>query len=199
MMSPFFPSRLEKAIAEENLPPKVAANFFQLYETYTQSLKDSNLPTDQAEKLFSFYLDRLMENLRSPFVFQLYNERVRAPFDHFQFGIDFIRPLIDEGKSSVLHIENVQKMHEQIQRNENVILCANHQTEVDPQLLISTLKKDFSRIAEEIIFVAGDRVVTDPLAVPLSLGCNLLCIYSKRHIENPPEKNMKNRCIINVP
>ena len=27
----------------------------------------------------------------------------------------------------------------------------------------------------------------DPLAVPVSLGCNLLCIYSKKRIDIPPE------------
>jgi glycerol-3-phosphate O-acyltransferase len=36
--------------------------------------------------------------------------------------------------------------------------------------------------------VAGDRVISDPLAIPFSKGCNLLCIYSKKHIETPPEK-----------
>ncbi len=38
-----------------------------------------------------------------------------------------------------------------------------------------------------MIFVAGERVITDPLAVPASMGRNLLCIYSKRYIDHPPE------------
>lgn len=40
---------------------------------------------------------------------------------------------------------------------------------------------------DEMIFVAGDRVTRDPLAIPLSLGCNLLCIYSKKYIDTPKE------------
>jgi glycerol-3-phosphate O-acyltransferase len=43
-------------------------------------------------------------------------------------------------------------------------------------------------ILDKLIFVAGERVVVDPVAVPFSLGCNLLCIYSKRYIDFPPEK-----------
>ena len=42
-----------------------------------------------------------------------------------------------------------------------------------------------------MIYVAGERVITDPLAVPFSLGRNLLCIYSKRYIDHPPEQKMK--------
>ena len=37
------------------------------------------------------------------------------------------------------------------------------------------------------VFVAGDRVTTDMLAVPFSMGRNLLCIFSKKHVDNPPE------------
>ena len=40
---------------------------------------------------------------------------------------------------------------------------------------------------KEMIFVAGHRVTTDPMAIPLSMGRNLLCIYSKRRVEYPPE------------
>ncbi len=42
-----------------------------------------------------------------------------------------------------------------------------------------------------MIFVAGERVITDPLAVPFSMGRNLLCIFSKRYIDHPPEQKMK--------
>jgi glycerol-3-phosphate O-acyltransferase len=30
--------------------------------------------------------------------------------------------------------------------------------------------------------VAGDRVTTDLLAMPFSMGRNLLCIFSKKHV-----------------
>ena len=31
-------------------------------------------------------------------------------------------------------------------------------------------------------------MTTDPLAIPFSMGRNLLCIHSKKHINNPPEE-----------
>jgi glycerol-3-phosphate O-acyltransferase len=53
------------------------------------------------------------------------------------------------------------------------------------------LEKTHPKLSEEIIYVAGERVITDPLAVPFSLGCDLLCIYSKRYIDQPPELKAK--------
>ena len=37
-----------------------------------------------------------------------------------------------------------------------------------------------------MIIVAGHRVVSDPLAIPFSMGRNLLCIYSKKYFESDP-------------
>ena len=45
----------------------------------------------------------------------------------------------------------------------------------------------------DTIFVAGDRVQTDAIAVPFSMGRDLLCIYSKRHMNNPPELASKKK------
>lgn len=47
------------------------------------------------------------------------------------------------------------------------------------QILLDPTYPDF---AERTIFVAGDRVTTDLLAQPFSMGRNLLCIYSKKHL-----------------
>jgi glycerol-3-phosphate O-acyltransferase len=71
---------------------------------------------------------------------------------------------------------------------ENVVFFANHQTEGDPQAISLLLEKTHPDVGRDITFVAGERVTTDPLAVPFSMGRNLLCIYSKRYIEHPPEK-----------
>jgi glycerol-3-phosphate O-acyltransferase len=55
------------------------------------------------------------------------------------------------------------------------------------------LDPDVPGFAEDTIFVAGDRVTTDLLAQPFSMGRNLLCIFSKKHIENPPEQKVRLR------
>lgn len=78
-----------------------------------------------------------------------------------------------------------------LQKKENVVLLANHQTEPDPQLISLILEKDFPSLPKHLTFVAGERVVLDPLAIPLSMGCNLLCIYSKKHIDRIPHLKTK--------
>lgn len=72
-----------------------------------------------------------------------------------------------------------------------MILFANHQIEADPQAISILLEKTHPKLAEQLIFVAGERVITDLLAIPFSLGRNLLCIYSKRYIDYPPEEKHK--------
>jgi glycerol-3-phosphate O-acyltransferase len=78
-------------------------------------------------------------------------------------------------------------MEKELAQGENVILLANHQTEADPQAISIVLGQTHPEMADKIIYVAGERVTTDPLAIPFSMGCNLLCIYSKRYIDHPPE------------
>ena len=57
---------------------------------------------------------------------------------------------------------------------------------------LSVLLDDhYPGFAEKMIFVAGERVITDPVAIPFSLGRHLLCIYSKRYIDHPPEKKVE--------
>ncbi|KAK1274172.1 hypothetical protein QJS04_geneDACA012173 [Acorus gramineus] len=53
----------------------------------------------------------------------------------------------------------------------------------------------FYDIEEKIqqTYVAGDRVVTDPLCKPFSMGRNLLCVYSKKHMGDDPELVEKKR------
>src|SRR5207253_1943319 len=82
---------------------------------------------------------------------------------------------------SLLYIEQL------LQAGDNVVLLSNHQSEIDPQVISLLIEKSTPKIAEEMIFVAGHRVITDPMAIPFSRGRNLLCIYSKRYIEHSPE------------
>ena len=37
-------------------------------------------------------------------------------------------------------------------------------------------------------YVAGDRVVTDLLCKPFSMGKNLLCVHSKKHMDDDPSQ-----------
>ena len=137
------------------------------------------------------FLELLEAQFRSPYVFQPYHQKIRHPIDYYRFSLDFIRPLIDLPHSHLLGNESLDLIDAQLKKGENVVLLANHQTETDPQAIAILLEKTHPQIAEKIIYVAGERVVTDPLAIPFSMGCDLLCIYSKRYIDNPPELKAK--------
>ncbi|KAF7829185.1 glycerol-3-phosphate acyltransferase, chloroplastic isoform X1 [Senna tora] len=69
----------------------------------------------------------------------------------------------------------------------NIILVSNHQTEADPAVIALLLETACPYIAENMTYVAGDRVVTDPLCKPFSMGRNLICVYSKKHMFDVPE------------
>mmetsp|Transcript_41502 Transcript_41502/g.74813 ORF Transcript_41502/g.74813 Transcript_41502/m.74813 type:complete len:462 (-) Transcript_41502:124-1509(-) len=110
--------------------------------------------------------------------------------DFYKLGCDFFRPSMDFEKSLVLGQDNMKQALEQINNGENVIFFANHQSEADPQVvscLFETISKDCGELASRITYVAGHKVTTDPLAVPFSMGRNLLCIHSKKHIDADPE------------
>jgi glycerol-3-phosphate O-acyltransferase len=68
-----------------------------------------------------------------------------------------------------------------------VVLLANHQTEADPGVFAHMLSATHPNLATDVIYVAGDRVVTDPLCKPFSMGRNLFCVHSKKHMDDVPE------------
>lgn len=49
------------------------------------------------------------------------------------------------------------------------------------------LEKTHPQLATDVIYVAGDRVVTDPLCKPFSMGRNLFCVHSKKRMDDQPE------------
>ncbi len=178
---------LEKALKENRIPNKYYQIILDFYQCYKSAEKDNT----EHEDIFFTFLQLVEAQIKEPFVFQNFHQMIQKPFDYYKFGLDFIKPLVDLSNSNVFGIENLNSMNKELSQGENVILFANHQTEVDPQIISLLLQNDFPKIAKEIIFVAGDRVVTDPLAIPFSMGRNLLCIYSKRYIETPIELKEK--------
>ena len=111
--------------------------------------------------------------------------------DYYSFGCNFFRPVMDLTSADV-NVMNSQRNLEQIVtqslNGENVILFANHQSEADPQVVSACLElAGFGDLAKDMIYVAGHKVTTDPLAIPFSMGRNLLCIHSKKHIDADPD------------
>ena len=182
-----FLALFDKACKEGAIPHKYREIFLQFYASYKEAFHNASLPIAQLFPHFSTFLQLVLQEFHTPHLFEPYHKKVRHPFDYYKFGVEFIRPLIDFSHSSALFLERADEIERHLHAKDNVILIANHQTEPDPQVIDLLLEKSHPTLGKRIIYVAGERVITDPLAIPFSMGCDLLCIYSKRYIDHPPE------------
>lgn len=178
--------------ALNELPEKQRKIASDCIRSFQDAFRGAGVPPQVAEDMVRFFFQLVLEQMRHPHSFDPYHKKIRHPIDYYQFGLDFFRPLVDLAHSKIHGREILDQIIEQISRGENAVFLANHQTESDPQALALILEKDYPKLAESIIYVAGERVVTDPLAIPFSLGTDLLCIYSKRY-ELTPEKAHHNQ------
>lgn len=183
-----FAKSIDTLVSLDRLPKELAETVYRFCLSYSTALQNSGKASPKNLLVLETFLSLVVEALEHPYIFEAYHQRITQPFDYYQFGLDLIRPLIDFKHSSLLNAHTVSTMVHQTQNQENIILLGNHQTEPDPQVIHLMLEKEFPDFAKEMIFVAGHRVTTDPLAVPFSMGCNLLCIYSKKYIDFPPEE-----------
>ncbi|MEI8328591.1 MAG: 1-acyl-sn-glycerol-3-phosphate acyltransferase [Chlamydiia bacterium] len=192
-----FTQKLHRYTDQGLIPEKYKRILQDFYRCYLCTLERNKIDPSPYESIFTTYLDLVKEQIAAPFAFEPYHHQIVQPFDYYQYGLDFMRPLVDITRSSVGGHAALKNMEAALQRKENIILLANHQIEADPQAISLLIEKEFPQLAQEMIFVAGERVLTDPLAIPFSLGRNLLCIYSKKHIDHPPElkthKQMHNK------
>lgn len=182
-----FSEYLHRAFENQSLPEPL----YQKFQIYHQNYLDAatkKCSLEKAESLCLQWLKVIIEDLRNPFVFPPHHKKIRTPVDLFAFGKEFFSVLIDDNRSHIFNLERLDEIASHIHHNDNVILLSNHQTECDPQVLYYALGKTHQELVENMIFVAGDRVTSDPLARPFSMGCDLLCIYSKRHINTPPHQ-----------
>ncbi|KAH7514894.1 hypothetical protein FEM48_Zijuj11G0138700 [Ziziphus jujuba var. spinosa] len=182
-------SGIKKEAEEGRLPSNVAAGMEELYQNYKNAIFQSGNPNAD-EIVFSNMtaaLDRIFLDVEEPFVFAPYHKALREPFDYYMFGQNYIRPLVDFRNSYVGNISIFNEMEEKLKEGHNIILISNHQTEADPAVISLLLETTNPHIAENMIYVAGDRVVTDPLCKPFSIGRNLVCVYSKKHMFDVPE------------
>ncbi len=184
-------NRLESLSKGGKLPHHIAKVLELFYHSYSDAVQKNHGDMTPYRSLLNEFIDYVIEQIEHPYNFEPYHEKITSPVDYYRFGIEFIRPLVIMKESKVLGMEYVDEINDKLATGENVILLANHQTEPDPQAIALMLEKTHESMARNMIFVAGHRVTTDPLTVPFSKGCNLLCIYSKNYIHHPPEKKQE--------
>ncbi|XP_004300201.1 PREDICTED: glycerol-3-phosphate acyltransferase, chloroplastic isoform X2 [Fragaria vesca subsp. vesca] len=171
------------------LPANIASGMEELYWNYKNAILQSGSPKADEIVLSNMTaaLDRIFLDIEDPFVFSPYHKALREPFDYYMFGQNYIRPLVDFRNSYVGNISIFYDMEEKLRQGHNIILISNHQTEADPAVIALLLETTNPHLAEKMTYIAGDRVVTDPLCKPFSIGRNLICVYSKKHMNDVPE------------
>jgi len=153
-------------------------------------------PTTASENMMNALQYGMKFGMEDKFTFGVTHKAMRGDaenedgntVDYYKFGCDFFKPAIDMKRSVLLGEDALQKASKQIEDGENVVFFANHQSEADPQVM-SILMEDagFNKEAADMVYVAGHKVTTDTLAIPFSMGRNLICIHSKKHINADPE------------
>ena len=188
-----YSSLIKRYHKEQRLFPSLSNILEPFLRSYLSAVKDSQAPRSEVERVLSLFLDEVTKQLSSPYFFPLYHLKERHPFDYYQFGLDFIAPLVDKENSSVRGKQWLDQAEEHLAKGHNVVFFANHQTELDPQCIAFLLQRTHPLLNDRLLYVAGHRVVTDPLAVPFSRGCNLLSIYAKKYLSSEPPEERKTK------
>lgn len=178
--------------ASGKIPDRMIDAVNELYNNYKSAILSSGLPgADEAfvAKVMSSVCERVLMQLTpdAAYTFPSFHQRILEPYNYYNFGQRYIRGLVDFSKSVVGHVDRFAVLREQLKAGHNVVLLANHQTEADPAVFALLLEAEFPELATDVIYVAGDRVVTDPLCKPFSMGRNLFCVHSKKHLDDVPE------------
>ncbi len=171
-----FEEELQQHIETGRIPAHTGAILLAFYKDFIRAIGDD------ATAFFLPLLDRIEAQIRSPYQFEPFHKAITAPFNYQKMGIDLMGRLIGPGSSVQGDVDLIESL---LKKGDNVILLSNHQTETDPQIMLRLLETH-PYLIDQLIFIAGEKVVTDPVAVPFSLGCNLICIYSRRHIDHDP-------------
>lgn len=161
------------------------------YDNYKATVLESEIPEhDEAfiVQVQASIADRVFHQFKEPYTFPSKHQRILEPFNYYEFGQQYVGSLLDFENSFIGNLETWQQIADQLEQGHNVVMLANHQTEADPGVFAHMIKTSFPKMAEDVIYVAGDRVITDPLCKPFSMGRNLFCVYSKRHIDDVPEE-----------
>ena len=181
---------MDTEIAAGRLPKQLLPLWTDFFGNYKKAILSADLPTHDIKlvaEVQASIADTVMHQMVEPYTFPSFHERITEPYDYFEFGQKYVGSLIDFTKSYLGHRERFDEIEQQLAAGDNVIILANHQSEADPGIWAHMLMHSHPTLAKQVIYVAGDRVVTDPLCVPFSMGRNLFCVHSKRHMEDDPD------------
>ncbi|KAK3286173.1 hypothetical protein CYMTET_6260 [Cymbomonas tetramitiformis] len=176
-------------LVQKAFPSKMRSIFAGLYECYKQQVIKSFSGDVQKASVKTALIFREMirayagQLLGTPFTFPSYHQAIReGSIDYFQLGNDYVGTLINYDQSVLGQKARWDDVEKKINAGENVILLANHQSEADAAFIPLLTEKTHPGLGEKVIYVAGGRVVDDIMSKPFSMGRNLLCVNSKKHM-----------------
>ena len=152
----------------------------------TLGISDAAAAEAKSVAIFKNMIKTYAQQLADPYEFPSYHTAMRSPFDYYALGNEYVGALVDWKRSVLRNAERWSTIQAQLDAGENVILLANHQSEADAAFIPLLTATSHPGLGERVIYVAGDRVVTDLMAKPFSMGRNLLCVHSKKHIDDDP-------------
>eukprot|EP00878_Enallax_costatus_P002142 GHUV01002310.1.p1 GENE.GHUV01002310.1~~GHUV01002310.1.p1 ORF type:complete len:410 (+),score=143.65 GHUV01002310.1:222-1451(+) len=184
-----FKGILAQLVKAGKLPGKLQASWIDFYDVYKQTVVNSGVadPELVTTKIQCTIADCVINQLIDPYTFPSAHKRLLEPYNYYNFGQRYVSSLINLNNSFLGHAERWNKIAEQLAAGHNVVLLANHQTEADPGVFAHMLESSHPNLATDVIYVAGDRVVTDALCKPFSMGRNLFCVHSKKRLDDVPE------------
>src|SRR3989339_1195831 len=152
--------QLKQSLSKGLLTEKYYTLLLHFYMSYQQALKAHLIDTSPYEPIFTDFLHQIEKQIQNPFAFAPYHKQILSPYNYYQFGIDFLKPLIDIEHSSLKGNAYLEEIEKKLAAKENVVFLANHQIEADPQAISILLEEKHPNLARELIFVAGERVIT---------------------------------------
>mmetsp|Transcript_14639 Transcript_14639/g.42856 ORF Transcript_14639/g.42856 Transcript_14639/m.42856 type:complete len:530 (-) Transcript_14639:468-2057(-) len=181
---------LEKMGASGKCPEKLLPLWKDFFNNYKGAIIGSN-QKGANERLVAqvqaSIADVVLNQFKDSYTFPAFHKRILEPYNYYAFGQRYVGSLTDFDNSVLGQPERWDQIDKWLQEGENVILLANHQTEADPGVFAYMLEASHPTMATDVVYVAGDRVVTDALCKPFSMGRNLFCVHSKKHLDDIPE------------
>lgn len=182
---------LNAEIEKGTIPKQLYPLWADFFKSYKDAILSADLPTHDIKlvtQVQASIADTVMNQFVDPYTFPSYHQGILEPYNYFQFGQKYVGSLIDFSKSFLGYTDRFALIEEQLAAGDNVIFLANHQSEADPGIFAHMLLDAHPKLAKDVIYVAGDRVITDALCKPFSMGRNLFCVHSKRYMDAEPEK-----------
>ncbi|KXZ42557.1 hypothetical protein GPECTOR_136g640 [Gonium pectorale] len=177
-------------VASGKMPAHLEPAWEFFYDNYKLAVLNSGVDGAD-EKLVTqvqaSILDNVLNQAVDPYTFPSFHSRLLEPYNYYEFGQRYVATLIDFKNSVLGYRERWDRVQELLAQKHNVVLLANHQTEADPGVFAHMLAATHPNLSTDVIYVAGDRVVTDPMCKPFSMGRNLFCVHSKKHMDDIPE------------